>query len=76
MGKCERTVEGILGSSRCTGDGVIIIDGGGAAFLGVMPSGRKVLAAVGRTSTGNACQIQDGSARYPNLSPAACGSLS
>lgn len=34
------------GECKVLVDGDTIIDGGGAAFLGVMPSGAKILAAV------------------------------
>jgi len=39
-------VHGRYGEFKVLVDGDIIIDGGGAAFLGVMPSGAKVLSAV------------------------------
>jgi hypothetical protein len=39
-------VRGRYGEFKVVVDGDIIIDGGGAAFLGVMPSGKKIVAAV------------------------------
>jgi hypothetical protein len=39
-------VRGRYGEFKVLVDGDTIIDGGGAAFLGVLPSGRKILAAV------------------------------
>jgi hypothetical protein len=39
-------VRGNYGEFKVLVDGTTIIDGGAAAFLGVLPSGRKVVAAV------------------------------
>ena len=39
-------VRGRYGEFKVLVDGDTIIDGGGAAFLGVLPSGRKIVAAV------------------------------
>ena len=39
-------VRGNYGEFKVLVDGATIIDGGAAAFLGVLPSGRKTLAAV------------------------------
>jgi hypothetical protein len=42
----SRWFEAITENSRFSWDGATIIDGGAAAFLGVLPSGRKIVAAV------------------------------
>jgi hypothetical protein len=39
-------VRGHYGEFKVLVDGKIVTDGGAAAFLGVLPSGRKILAAV------------------------------
>ena len=39
-------VRGRYGEFKVLVDGETIIDGGAAAFLGVLPSGRKIVAAV------------------------------
>jgi hypothetical protein len=39
-------VSGRYGEFKVLIDGDVVIDGGAAVFLGVMPSGRKILAAV------------------------------
>jgi hypothetical protein len=39
-------VRGRYGEFKVLVDGETIIDGGAAAFLGVLPSGRKILSAV------------------------------
>ena len=39
-------VRGNYGEFKVLVDGAIVIDGGSAAFLGVLPSRRKILAAV------------------------------
>ncbi len=39
-------VRGNYGEFKVLVDGTTIIDGGAAAFLGVLPSGRKIVAAV------------------------------
>ena len=39
-------VRGHYGEFKILVDGQTVIDGGAAAFLGVLPSGRKVVAAV------------------------------
>jgi len=39
-------VRGHYGEFKVLVDGDIVVDGGAAAFLGVLPSGRKILAAV------------------------------
>jgi hypothetical protein len=39
-------VRGHYGEFKVLVDGKTIIDGGSAAFLGVLPSGRKIVAAV------------------------------
>ena len=39
-------VRGHYGEFKVLVDGETIIDGGSAAFLGVLPSGRKIVAAV------------------------------
>jgi len=39
-------VRGNYGEFKVLVDGATIIDGGAAAFLGVLPSGRKIVAAV------------------------------
>jgi hypothetical protein len=39
-------VHGSYGEFKVLVDGSVIIDGGAAAFLGVMPSGRKIVEAV------------------------------
>ncbi len=39
-------VRGHYGEFKILVDGKTIIDGGAAAFLGVMPSGKKIVAAV------------------------------
>ena len=39
-------IRGHYGEFKVLVDGNTIIDGGSAAFLGVMPSGRKIVAAV------------------------------
>jgi len=39
-------IRGHYGEFKVLVDGKTIIDGGSAAFLGVMPSGRKIVAAV------------------------------
>lgn len=39
-------VHGNYGEFKVLVDGSVIIDGGAAAFLGVMPSGRKIVEAV------------------------------
>ena len=41
-------VRGGYGEFKVLVDGDVVIDGGAAAFLGVLPSSRKVLAAVRR----------------------------
>ena len=37
---------GCYGEFKVLVDGNVVIDGGGAAFLGVLPSGMKIIAAV------------------------------
>jgi hypothetical protein len=39
-------VRGSYGEFKILVDGNVIIDGGAAAFLGVMPSGKKIVATV------------------------------
>ena len=39
-------IRGNYGEFKVLVDGTTIIDGGAAAFLGVLPSGRKIVAAV------------------------------
>ena len=39
-------VRGDYGEFKVLVDGNVIIDGGAAAFLGVMPSGKRIVAAV------------------------------
>jgi hypothetical protein len=39
-------VHGTYGEFRVIVDGDTVIDGGAAAFLGVLPSGKKIIAAV------------------------------
>ncbi len=45
-------VRGRYGEFKVLVDGEVIIDGGAAAFLGVLPSGPKIIAAV-RASLGS-----------------------
>ncbi len=39
-------VHGHYGEFKVLVDGQVVIDGGRAAFLGMLPSGRKILAAI------------------------------
>lgn len=39
-------VRGHYGEFKVSVDGDVVVDGGAAAFLGVMPSGKKIVAAV------------------------------
>ena len=47
-------IHGRYGEFKILVDGDVIIDGGGAAFLGVLPSGTKILAAVRARLAGDA----------------------